>query len=333
MVVCWWSAFHDKMSDSNSNTIAMNQRGFVLLSNPYGHAADLWEPMEAEVLAADDGTRLVINAIHKRYDPSVVSHIFEELQALPNKNCSENKLFLNLELQFQVQLTPFSSLDSDVALSGAMAALYLLSTSNVDTAKCISIISTAFPKDYTLTRAPSNNSFIRTVAYESVAKIIRQCDNQGLYRQCKYRQPQLQLFSPQLLPQSNPSASMSNLAMTFVQAKDTRKTASDRLRSDQVCRAKDTAKCIKCCELGHWYADHANDRSLPLDTPSSDCPIWEHQQSVDGFSELDNGLIVARLVPLRHPPMPKLTHLSWPLIWQLYRQTPYNILYNGTSGQ
>lgn len=68
----------------------------------------------------------MINAIYELDALFVVSHEFEELQALLNTGRSDNKSFHNFESRFQVQLFRFNALGSDFSQIDAFAALYLL---------------------------------------------------------------------------------------------------------------------------------------------------------------------------------------------------------------
>lgn len=61
-------------------------------------------------------------------------------------------------------------------MSDAMAALLLLSNANVDSGQRLSILEAAAPKDEGLSPRSSLDDFVRSISYEKIATIIRQCD-------------------------------------------------------------------------------------------------------------------------------------------------------------
>ena len=160
-----WVSFQDNLPDSNSNKIDSKNRGIVLQSNLYGRAKDLCEGIDPTKIASVDGVNLILSAIYKRDPLSVVSLVFQELQALLLVRRENNEQFNDFEMRFGAQLSKFNSLGSSVSLSGSIAGLVLLANADVDSSQRISILAAAAPSDSSLTMASSTNDFIKSVTY------------------------------------------------------------------------------------------------------------------------------------------------------------------------
>lgn len=76
-----WSTFHDDLNYINSNQIAQEHGGIVLFSHIFGDASNLFS-IQAEVVATDDNTAPIVDAIYKKDALSVVSDVFTKLQSL-----------------------------------------------------------------------------------------------------------------------------------------------------------------------------------------------------------------------------------------------------------
>lgn len=81
-VVKHWCAFHDNLNPPNSKIIKHENRVGVLLKHLLCNAGDIFQTITHDVIDTDDGTSLVVDAVHKKYALSVVSNVYGQLQRL-----------------------------------------------------------------------------------------------------------------------------------------------------------------------------------------------------------------------------------------------------------
>lgn len=138
-----WCEFHDNLHDKNSKKITKSNRGIVLLSHLYGIAGDVRKLIDDDNINSLDEFLAIVNAIHKRDPPTVVSSFCSELITLHNKNISHGESFRNFESRFNAQLSGFNSNAANTALSDARYALVLFSNANVDANQRVAILAAA----------------------------------------------------------------------------------------------------------------------------------------------------------------------------------------------
>lgn len=92
--------------------IAKNTRGIVLPSPPYGRTKDfkdLCEPIEEEVIEAQQGVERIVSAVKKRDPISVGSLVYQELQERLATSSQGIESYRNFESLFAAQLAKFNS--------------------------------------------------------------------------------------------------------------------------------------------------------------------------------------------------------------------------------
>lgn len=144
----------------------MKNRGIVLLSNLYSCARDIARSVRPGVLAAEDGTKLLGDAIYKCDALSVVTYVFDRLQSLLSIRRNECEGFQNYEQRLWAQPCKFNSVGNSFKLINEMAALYLLANANTNSAQRLSILAFVASADPSLSPRATLDSFIQSVAYE-----------------------------------------------------------------------------------------------------------------------------------------------------------------------
>lgn len=235
-----WGTFHDNFPDTNSNKIAQNNRGIVLQSNHFGRACDICDLISDEIIQSTKDVDAILGAIHK-YDPlTVVSNLFGELIQLISTKRSSNETFRNFESRFNAQLSRFNALSQSTMFPNAISAFSLLANANVDTAQRISILAAASPSSTTADDEATTDSLPNMVSYESVATVLRQCDQAS-------EQTSSHLYN------------VANAAL-FPSPAWNRKPSSHFMRHrrtpEQVQEAKNVNPCVRCGKYGHCYGDH-----------------------------------------------------------------------------
>lgn len=129
-----------------------------------------------DVLDADDGTSLVVDAVHKKDALSVVSDVYSQLHRLFRMVRKHGEDFREFEARFNAQLHRFYALGHLTALSEAVSALCLLNNSDFENSQRILILDVDAPSDGNLSPQSSTDQFIASVRYESVASVLCMCD-------------------------------------------------------------------------------------------------------------------------------------------------------------
>lgn len=149
-----------------------------------------------------------------------------------------------------------------------MSALVLLANAKVDSSQRISILAAASPKESILSESSSIDDYVKSVKYEAIASILRQCDR----------------------PSGNEDR---RNALSSYTAHNTahRNFNRGRMTREQVYEAKLKSRCKRCNKYGHWYGDHEEDGSLKTNALCSDDPITDtpkQSHECHGSSEHSN---------------------------------------------
>ena len=170
-----WNAFHDKLPDSNSNKIPNVLRGIMLQSKLFGRARHLCKSISAETIQSVNGSKAIVDAIHKRDALSVVSVIYENLIDLLSKKRGANESFRNFESRFNAQVSKMNAASSSARLPQALTALKLLENTGVEDGQRVSALA-AVSSNAGLPASASTDELTKTVSYEKIASVLRQCD-------------------------------------------------------------------------------------------------------------------------------------------------------------
>lgn len=81
----------------------------------------------------------------------------------------------NFGSSFSVQLAKFNSISETTRLPEYITALMVLLSSAIEDSQRLSIIAAASPNDDNLSAQSSNDEFLCSITYQSVASIIEQC--------------------------------------------------------------------------------------------------------------------------------------------------------------
>lgn len=77
---------------------------------------------------------------------------------------------------FCAHLAKLSTLGDAVRMNDSLAALYLLAIANTLLSQRLSILAAASPKSIDLTPRTALNDFLASINYETIASILRQCN-------------------------------------------------------------------------------------------------------------------------------------------------------------
>lgn len=91
---------------------------------------------------------------------------------------STNESYRNFESRSNAQLARFDSPATGASISESIFALMLLSNAAVESSQRVSILASAAPSSSIVNSYFFTNDLLKLVHYESVATILRQCDNQ-----------------------------------------------------------------------------------------------------------------------------------------------------------
>ncbi len=137
-----WSAFHDMLSDNNSNKILKKLRGNMLHSHLYGRAKYLRQELPFEQISSEDGCDKICKALHKRDALSVVSTVYGDFLNLLSTKRGPNEAFRNFESRFAAAISKFKS-HSASALPKSLTAFMPLVNSAIESNQRISILAAA----------------------------------------------------------------------------------------------------------------------------------------------------------------------------------------------
>lgn len=169
-----WGKFHDGLLHSNSNKIATSLPGIFLEAQLYGRAMDLCKCITDEQLASDKGASLIVKAIYQRNAISVVSEVYRDFTDIlsTKRGCTES--FKNYESRFMAQVSKFNENGDSIKFHDSIISFMLLSNASVDDSQHISIISYASSTaSDEIDPDASNDTYLETIKYNSVASILR----------------------------------------------------------------------------------------------------------------------------------------------------------------
>ena len=227
-----WSAFHDKLPDSNANKIPADLRGIMLQSHLYGRAKDLCKKIPDEMIQSAGGLQEIVNTIHKRDPLSAVGSVYQDFVSVMNTKRGNTESFRNFESRFSATVSKFNAHASSCVLPESLMAFMLLANSALDTTQRVSVLAAASPSEVQSSDATTTEDYLKAVSYESVATVLRQCDkSKG------------EAESLQRTVIANSSASISQLRY---------RPKRNTLTPEQLADLKSKSKCHKCGQKGHW---------------------------------------------------------------------------------
>jgi len=257
-----WGQFHDKLPASNSNKIPADLRGICLKSQLFGRALDLCKGIPDDDIASENGAQLIIDAIYKRDALSVVSEVYQDFNDLLTCRRSSNESFKNYESRFAAMVAKMSAHGNTVKLHESLLAMMLLTNANIDDAQRVPILAAAGGRK-DVDQSQTNDAIIKTVMYESVASVLRQCDNgSGTHSSA-----------------SDGSSTFKSNGATFggrngkKRRSQQGKNDKQRLTPDQLRDLKSKQQCRSCGFYGHWSSDHKADGSLKDGVTSRPPPV------------------------------------------------------------
>lgn len=145
------------------------------MSHLFGNSATVSRTTIQEVIDADDGTCLVVDAVPKKYELSVVSDVSTHLQNLLRCVQRGKEPFRLFGARLNAQLHIHNVLGSAAMLREPVSALLLLKDASADNAQSISILAASATWNACLTPRSSTDALIATLCYKTVAS-GRLCD-------------------------------------------------------------------------------------------------------------------------------------------------------------
>ncbi len=278
-----WAAFHDSLTDQNSNKIQKEQRGLVLHTQLYGRAEDRTRHMTIEDLQKESAVSDIIKCVYQRDPLTVVSDVYKDLETLLNTKRAANESFKNFESRFSAQLSKFNSHGDTARISESMAAMIFMNNASVDDAQRVSVLATCSKGDSAsnLTSDSLTDDYIKLITYDEFASVIRQCDKKNANSSSNnntlngnnargFNKDKNRNYSDWKGNQNSNNTSRSRRRMTVQQSID----------------AKKTSQCKKCNMYGHWANDHLADGKIRFGLPSSLTPI---NQENNANTDRNNG--------------------------------------------
>eukprot|EP00171_Calliarthron_tuberculosum_P022021 IDg22021t1 len=257
--VSLWRKVHDMLPDTNANKIPAKLQGIMLQSQLFGRARDLCKSIPEKLLQSEQGVDEIVNAIHKRDALAVVSEVYQDFIELLATRRGQSEKFGDFEFRFSAQVSKFNCHSDLTKLPEALTAFMLLSNSNVDANQRISVLAASSPTEKVFEKKSTTTDFIKSVSYESIASVIRQCE------------------SPKTI-----SSTLNSSAASNVQSRG--KKFRTRLSPEKLAELKLRSKCNLCSEFGHWSTDHNPDGSLKPGVVSRSKPSQKQANSKKAIS-------------------------------------------------
>lgn len=251
-----WEAFHNELPANNSNKIAVNLRGIRLLSQLYGRAKSLCQNITNNVLKSDAGVKAIVDATYKRDAFAVVSEVYADFLDLLSTKRNSNESFRYFEQRFEAQVAKFNCHSSkEPMLPDSLIAFVLMANANIDGNQRVSIHAAASPKNTSLNSSSTTSEFLKSLTYEAVSSVIRQCDKPKDVKD---------------------TSSHSGIQASSVRTHGAWKSSGKRtLTKEQLADLKSKSKCHKCHKKGHW----ANYPECPENKSSA--PTSHNSSSID----------------------------------------------------
>ena len=175
-----WCAFHDSLHDNNANKVMKVSRGMILQSQLYVRAKIRGDDFHDTVLCSEDGVTAVVDAIYKTDALSAGNSAYSDYVKLISIRRSPNETYANYEDRFSAALNKLNSNGGGaVSIPGTLAAWSLIHNSNIDPSQHFGVMTAAVSSadSSALTRSSGKNAFLEAIKYETVATVVRQCDN------------------------------------------------------------------------------------------------------------------------------------------------------------
>lgn len=80
------------------------------------------------------------------------------------------------ESRFSAQVAKFNSISKTTKPPECITALLLPSNSAINDPQSVSVTAAAAPSDENLTSQSSNDQFLSSITYQSIASVVKQCD-------------------------------------------------------------------------------------------------------------------------------------------------------------
>lgn len=242
--VSLWTAFHNKLPDTNSNKIPDELRGIMLQSQLFGRARDLCKKIPDDTIQSSSGAEAIVKAVHKRDPLSAVSDVFQDFITLLSTKRGQNESFKNFESRFEAQVSKFNSHSHASKLPEALTAFMLLGNSAVDSSQRVSVLAAASPHETDVPDTATTADFLEAVSYNSVASVLRQCDN------------------VKNMDKPDTRTALSSNAVTTGSNRNARNRGRRTLSPEQLADLKSRSRCRRCKMIGHWDCDHNPDGRL-----------------------------------------------------------------------
>ena len=214
------------------------------------------------IYSKDDGADKIVAALYKRDPLSAVSHLFNDFSSLLETKRGKNESYKNFESRFSAQMSRYNAHGKSIELPESIVALLLLNKADVGDSQRVPILSAASSKaSASVTSTTSNDDMIKEITYESIAAVIRQCDNGS----STSRQPTSSnnVLSTNSVLSQNQSSSQSG--STYSKKKRT-------MNPEQLRKYKLRCRCNTCGKFGHFHSDHNADGTIKDGLPSNDNP-------------------------------------------------------------
>lgn len=199
---------------------------------------------------------LIVNAIYKRDGLSVISKAYRIFNDLLTTKREYSESMKGFELRFAAGVAKFNGISESTKLSECLTSLMLISNAEVTDSESVSVLaSAASSSDFEDSATTSNEEFLTSISYSSVASVVKQCEGR------KGRELQGNLVTPGGGYQNY------NRSGNF----------SRRMTKKQYEAKTMKSPCAICGKYGHWKREHLPDGSLPahvkaVEKPSKDNP-------------------------------------------------------------
>lgn len=255
--VTLWSAFHDKLTDSNSNKIPPDLSGIMLLSQLYGRAKDLCKKLPESEIQSASRVLAVVDAVYKRDTFSAVSDVYHDFIAVIDLKPEQNEAFPNFESRFEAQVDKFNLHCFSSQIPEALTALILLANANVDSSQHISVPAAAAPAAFSsnLSDASTTEDYRKEITYASIGSVLRQCDKSSTVDSTHSTLSSLHAISA---PTCGSPPDRSG------------KLGKEKLSPEEFRDLKRRLICRTCKKKGRWPTEHLSDGSLKPGTPVSE---------------------------------------------------------------
>lgn len=172
-----WKHFHDTLPANNNNKIPGNLQGICLKSQLFGRAIDLCSGITAEQLSGENGVDLIVNAIYKRDGLSVISEAYKIFNDLLTTKRDDSESMKGFELRYAAGVAKFNAISESTKLPECLTSLMLIANAEITDSERVSVLAAAASSsDFEDSANTSNEEFLMSISYASVASVIKQCE-------------------------------------------------------------------------------------------------------------------------------------------------------------